>query len=321
MNFLYSSDIGYVDLSKISIASLLEANKGETVKIYYVEDHIGEDNKKWLTDLVHRFHGEIYYINACEIDTSFVQKTSFSTAGYYRLLVSNIIPEDKIIYLDCDTIVLGSFRELWSVDISEYLVGGVKDTVQNHVAASVGMKDNSFYINSGMMYMNLKKWRNEDVDQQVREVFARYDGKVPHHDQGVINCVANGRILYLPVQYNLMSQYLYFTRKQLMKLFRIRQFYSDNEIQEAKAQPVVIHFLNKFYGRPWHSGSEHPYAGVFDDYIDKYNISLEKQDKPTDRGIAIRKYIYEHFPFALYLFFEYLLDIKRRIVFRQDYGV
>lgn len=321
MNFLYASDLGYVNLSKISIASLLEANKGEQVKIYYVEDHIGDENKKWLEDLVSRFHAEIYFINASEIDTSFIQKTPYSTAGYYRLLVSNIIPEDKIIYLDCDTIVLGSFRELWNLDISEYLVGGVKDTVQNYVATSVGMRNNSLYINAGMMYMNLDKWRKEGVDQQIREAFAHYNGKVPHHDQGIINCVANDRILYLPVKYNLMSQYLYFKPQQLRKLFQLDEFYSDQDIAIGKEQPVVVHFLNKFYGRPWNTGSQHPYTGAFDTYIVRYGINLKKNDQPIHRGIAVRKYICEHFPFGLYLLFEFLLDVKRRIAFRREYGV
>ena len=319
MIFLYSSDINYVDISKISIASLFEANSGEKIKIYYIDDRIGEDNKKWLTNLAERNNAEIIFIDAGIIDTSFITKDTYSAAGYYRILISDIIPEDKVIYIDCDTIILNSFHDLWKTDISDYLIAGVKDTVQSFVATSVGLENNSQYINAGILYLNLKKWREENVNAQVRNAFAAFNGKVPHHDQGVINYIAKGRMMYLPVKYNLMSQFLYFKRNELISLYKLKDFYTEEEIIEAKNNPVVVHLISKFYGRPWYLHSGHPYTPLFDEIANKYGIKLNKQDKPLDTHIQIRKKLYEHTPFCVYLLLERLLDFKRWLKFRKLY--
>lgn len=299
----------------------MESNSNEEIKIYYVENQIGDDNKAILQNLVNRYGADIFFISADNIDTSFIKKTWFSEAGYYRLLVSKLIPEDKIIYLDCDTLVLGSFSELWKMDLDNFLIGGVVDTVQNYIATTIGMKSNSCYLNSGMLYMNLKRWREEDVDNQVRMMFEKYNGNVPHHDQGVINCIANGKILYLSPRYNLMSQYLYFNRNQLVSLYGFSEFYSEKEIEFAKKYPIVIHFLNKFYGRPWLLGSAHPHAKEFDKCAKRNGITISKGNKDNNKGIALRKYIYEHFPFIMYRWLEKILDVKRRIIFFKNYRV
>ena len=172
MVFLYSSDRNYAKLSMVSIASLLENNQdAENIKIYYINNNIGVDYEEKLNNLVKSFGREIAYIDANKIDTSFIAKTWFSVSGYYRILVTEMIPESKIIYLDCDTVVNGSFKELWNLELDNYLFGGVKDTVQDYVATSVGQANNSFYINSGFLYMNLAKLRNIGFNKRVRDYF------------------------------------------------------------------------------------------------------------------------------------------------------
>ena len=124
MVFLYSSDRNYAKLSMVSIASLLENNKDvDSVKIYYINNDIGEDYKAKLNELVYSFGFEIEYIDASQIDTSFIKKSSYSISGYYRILITEMIAEPKIIYLDCDTIINGSFKELWNTNLNGFLFG------------------------------------------------------------------------------------------------------------------------------------------------------------------------------------------------------
>lgn len=320
MVFLYSSDKNYVQLSMISIVSLLENNKdADEIRIYYINNDIGIENEDRLRILVSKFNRDIIFINASCIDTNFVAKTNFSISGYYRILITEKILEKKIIYLDCDTLILGSFKELWDMDLGNYLVAGVKDTVPNYIATSIGMLNNSTYINSGFLYLNLEKCRKIKFHDSVKRLFTLFNGRIPHHDQGVINAITNNEILYLSPRYNFQSQYFIFTTEQLKQIFKINNFYTEADIVAAKRNIVVIHFLNKFYGRPWEKKCTHPFLYKFDYYADKYNINIVKINRKKRFSIWMRKFMYKYTPFSIYVLIERVLDIKREMYFWKTY--
>lgn len=320
MVFLYSSDRNYAKLSMVSIASLLENNQdAENVKIYYINNNIGLDYEDKLNKLVHSFNREIIYIDASTIDTSFIKRTSFAISGYYRILITEMIQESKIIYLDCDTVINGSFADLWNMSLDGFLFGCVKDTVQNYIATSIGQENNSYYINSGFVYMNLQECRNSGFDKKVKDYFAEFDGLIPHHDQGIINALGYQKMLYLNPKYNLTSQYLSYSVAQLCKLFSIDNLYSQTEIDIAKQSPVVIHFLNYNYGRPWEEGCKHPYLYLFEKYSRDYDINIKLRSSSDKFGTKLRKIVFWNFPFYVHLFIEKYLDRSRKSMFYQTY--
>lgn len=316
MVFLYSSDRNYAKLSIVSIASLLENNQdAENIKIYYINNNIGADYEEKLNNLVKMFGREIVYIDATKIDTSFIEQSWYSISGYYRILVTEMISESKIIYLDCDTVVIGSFKELWDTNLNDYLFAGVKDTVQNYVATAVGQANNSYYINAGFLYMNLVKLRNIGFNNRVKDYFCKYNGLIPHYDQGVVNALGYGKILYLSPRYNFTSQFFTYNVKQLKSLFSISDFYSQQEMNEAKNDIVVIHYLNYFYGRPWKTNCQHPMLKYFDDYAKKYKIDIDKVPEPMAKEKLLRSYIQKYLPFVVHMMVERLLDKKREFFF------
>lgn len=320
MNVLYSSDENYAKLSMISIASLLENNQDiENICIYYIDAGLSEETKHKLAGIINKFKRTIHFLSSNSIDVSFIAKTGYSIAGYYRLLISNLIDVDKILYLDCDTIVLNSLDALWNIDISDVPLAGVRDTVQNYLATSIGMVDNSDYVNAGIMLLNLDYWRTYDCEQSIKSFFDSCNGKVPHHDQGIINGVFQGKIKIIDPIYNVMSQYFLFSKKQLVSLYKINNFYSDSVIEQSIKNPVIIHFLNKFYGRPWELNCEHPYTYKFDEINNKYGIGLVKKGSSLTNRIKVRKFLYNHTPFYIYLFYERIMDIKRKRVFFLNY--
>ena len=319
MNILYSSDDNYAKISMISIASLLEHNTKENeIKIYYIDDNISIENKNKIKEIVNLFNRSIIFISSSDLDTSFIKKTNFSKAGYFRLLVSNIILEEKIIYIDCDTLILNSLHELWNMDLKNIPIAGVIDTVQNYVATSVGMNNNSTYINSGVMVINLDYWRKNKIEDMIVNFFNKFNGKVPHHDQGVINGIFKN-ISILEPQYNLMSQFYIFKSDELKKIYNLANYYSQDTIDSAIKTPVIVHFLNKFYGRPWEIGCKHPLILKYDEYIDKYNIKLKKKHLKKSKKILIREILYKNFPFVIYLLYEKIMDKKRYYYFKKEY--
>ena len=325
MNVLYSSDENYVKYAMVSICSLLENNKElDAINIYFICNSISETSKNKLQQIIHGFNRKLIFIDKDEIDISFIKQSEFSRSGYYRLFASDVIKEDRVLYIDCDTVILDSLKDLWETDIDGYILAGVRDTVEDFNAGAVGLRDNSEYINSGMMLYNLKKMREIHFTEQVIDCFHLYNGYVPHHDQGVVNYIARGKILYLPVRYNLMSQYLLFTPEQLKKLFHIRKLYSDEEVDYAKKHPAIVHFLNKFYGRPWEEGCENPFRKQFLAYSEKYEINIEMSKKiitSKSRRVELRKNAYRHLPFAAFYLIETILYYHRKSAFRKAYAV
>lgn len=317
VNILYAADQNYFKISMISIASLLESNVScKNINIYYIDCGIRKESKRLLNDLVYRFSRNLIFISANEIDTSFIRRTDFAVSGYYRLLITSVIPEDKILYLDCDTLVKQELTGLYDIDMEDYIVAGVKDTVEDFMAESVTV-NNSQYINSGVMLMNLKKMRELNFTKLVIECFEKFYGYVPHHDQGVINYIGNGNTLFVSPKYNFMSQYFLYSEKQLKSIFNFYDLYTQEEIDEARNHVVVIHFLNKFFGRPWEIDCEHPYKEEFLNIANKYGIEIELRKRKKDTKRLLRKIAFNTLPFFLYETIEKVLYYKRK----KDFGV
>ncbi|MDR3253697.1 MAG: glycosyltransferase family 8 protein [Endomicrobium sp.] len=129
---------------------------------------------------------------------------------YYRLLLPQILFDiDKIIYSDIDVVFNLNLQELDSIDVNSYYIAGVKDFNKKNFKNKLWNKynihninDNGQYINSGILVMNLKKIRQDNIDKKwlyfVKENF-------PFHDQDIINVSCKGKILFLPSEYNFLD--------------------------------------------------------------------------------------------------------------------
>ena len=66
----------------------------------------------------------------------------------------------------------------------------MQDTAGTMYRNQVGIKKKTVemkkYINSGFMLINLKKWRDDNIEYQFLQFIRKYDGKVPCCDQGTL---------------------------------------------------------------------------------------------------------------------------------------
>ena len=70
-----------------------------------------------------------------QIDTDILKDFYFDKSKHYgnvmmfaRLLLSSVLPDlDKIIYLDCDIVVLNDLQSLWNFDVSDVAVAMAPD--------------------------------------------------------------------------------------------------------------------------------------------------------------------------------------------------
>lgn len=319
MNVMYSCDNNYLRHAAASITSLLENNKTENINIFLITNNIEESLQQKIKKLVNKYKQNIEFIDINLICSKLKTNDNFPISGYARLFVSQYITVDKILYLDCDTIVLDSIKSLYDTDISNYYVAGIQDNPAKHLVDIIGMTENDRYLNSGVLLINLQKWREDNLEIQFNEFIERFNGKVPHHDQGIINGVCKNKILVLNPKYNCMSQLFQHTASEIKRLFNIKNYYTQSELDDALKNPVIVHYIAKFFGRPWIKECTHPYLNEYIKYLKLSGFYQEPIEKKEDIGLKIRKFIYQKTPFLIYYNFEKLLDIKRRYKFNKEY--
>lgn len=315
LNVLYSTDNNYAAHVAASIYSLLDHNKTfDKIHLYVIDDHIAKESKEKLCTIISAFPNtalQFYPFEKLKPKLA-IKETWFAMVGYARLMISEITDADKILYIDCDTIVNRSLEELWGTDMAGYCVAGVQDNPALYALEAIGMDENDRYINSGVLLINLKQWRAERIEEKIIKMIKAHNGFVLHHDQGIINGVCKGKIKILPPKFNTMSQFFLMNAKQIKSLYDMKHYYTQEELDEATGNPVIVHYINKFYNRPWFKNCSHPMKALYLEYLEKTPFEVSLKDGKQKATVHIRKFIFEHFPFCVYAFTERILNIRRK---------
>ena len=108
----------------------------------------------------------------------------WSYMSLLRLALHEILPEeDRVLWLDIDTIVNADITDLFETELDGCYVAAAEEPIRS--------KDPFLYYNAGVMVMDLKTLRDGMADLLIRYV-NRVDMRFP--DQDVINLLCQGRI-------------------------------------------------------------------------------------------------------------------------------
>lgn len=190
-----------------------------------------------------------------------IENAYINITTYYRLLLPNILEGiDKVLYLDCDVIINSSICNLWNNDISKYAIAGVRDRINNSIRLYNRLKYDIKleYINAGVLLINLKKWREENIFEKALSIAVTSPAILKNHDQDIINILFCNSKKILNFKYNLLEYYLY-TEDWL---YLDRKYYP--EIIEACKNPVIVHFCMP--QKPWHIECINPYKELYYKY-------------------------------------------------------
>lgn len=305
LNVLFSSDDHYAQHLGAAMQSLLENNQDFTViRIYIIDNQISDLSKEKLCDIVRKFsNGAIFWISFEKWESKLQLNLtwSISISAYARLFVAEMIPDeiDRILYLDCDMIVCDSLQNLWNTDLLDCILGAVQDSIGDSTKNAVGLLPEEPYFNSGMLLIDLAKWRNLDIGTKCVHFIAEKKGSVVHHDQGVLNGVLKNQWFRLPLCDNLMTIHFILNRRRVMDYFGERsEFYSENEIMDAKEHPVIMHYTPSFTSRPWCKDCKHPRRALYWENLDKTPWKGAKPEKSKDKWYAkLINWRYRNIPF------------------------
>lgn len=240
----FASDDNYAPYMGMAIFSILRnANPNDKFHFYVLGNKISHRNKQKIESLKKHRPFQITWLT---LDTSLFQKCdtkhpNWTLSIFGRYLIPKLIPADKVLYLDCDVMVRDSLAPLWKEDISEYYLAGVPDynvMQRGHLTERFGkeMKADE-YVNSGVLLINNKKWRQENLFEVLLEYSIKNAELLQYPDQDAINFICRKHKKLLPDRWNVMG-YLY---KPDLFLTHPR----FNEILKERDNPIIRHF------HPW----------------------------------------------------------------------
>ena len=229
--------------------------------------------------------------------------THISTAAYYRIALPSLLPHvDKIIYTDTDVLNFCDLSEMYSLEFKDkmYFMGTLDQIGLLNELKLLGIITKK-YMNSGILLMNLKGMREDDIEKKIRKfIFSHY---LDHHDQTAINgaCYDNYEILsfkYATFNFKSFEKMVEWNNKQ-DKLYR----YNDLELRQAFYEPRLLHFAG--WTKPWDkkynniNGEYWWYyakkSGFYDEILKTYGFSKDVIEKkleqiPEDGGLLKRNY-------------------------------
>ena len=269
LHVAYASDDRYAKFLGISLTSLLKANTSfDGIVCHVLDCGIGGENKQRLSDIAQAYQRELTFYTVDNIKERLkLQGAAFTiaTASYARLFLPSLLPMDveRILYLDCDTIVADSLETMWATPLEGKYIAGVQDTVDVFFQKVIGLEPKLPYINAGVLLINLKAWREDNLQAQFAAFIQRFGGQVPHHDQGTINGVCGDKRVLLPLRYNMTSNLYSFSVHTIERIYFLEKYYSQPELDQALRMPAIVHFTSGLVGRPWEEGCEHPERARF----------------------------------------------------------
>lgn len=258
-------DSNYVRHCAVTLVSLFENNRGEEFSIHILASGLSTEEEQILTGLTRCYGNRTFFY---EPDPSLLEgftvrmfSKRISMATYYRCILSELLPANisKLLYLDCDTVVLSDIRPFWNIPMEGIGIVAVEDMgcreESRYETLKYPMEDS--YFNAGVLLINLDFWRKYGVSRACIDYFHRYPERILFNDQDLLNSVLHGHKLLADPKWNVQDA------------FYRRSWQSGDAWQErlsdALLHPSILHFTNR---KPWEYDSQHPLRDVYFKYQD-----------------------------------------------------
>jgi lipopolysaccharide biosynthesis glycosyltransferase len=246
----------------VSIVSLLESNSRCTFRIFVesaAEMDVTEVAK--LRSMIEKKKSRletIVYPQATNYQ-HLPTRNHLTFAMYLRLFMTEYLDSslDKILYLDSDIVICSDIQELWSFPLGNAYVGAAREPYDRRQREPLGFSPTDFYVNSGVMLVNLKRWRSDKVLSCLLDFAERNQAIIRSPDQDIINSVFRGRICDIGYQWNWQALFARFTPAELDL---DRETFAD-----LRRRPKLVHFTSPY--KPWFYRWQPHYKEMYFKYL------------------------------------------------------
>jgi lipopolysaccharide biosynthesis glycosyltransferase len=217
VNICFCSDKNLIRYIKVVIKSIQRSNPLYDFNFHIIRDFEQHEDYDDLVEYIKKFSN--LKLTEYKSEWSYEYKGMYhipSSASMLRILIPELINEDRILYLDVDLVVNIDIKDLYQTNTGETGIAMVKD----------GMGDGG---NTGVMVLNLEKLR----ENKFTKFCIEQNNKEPDSDGNIINKYVKKKYEILPSKYNVLQ---YALNARLSKLAK----YNDN---------FIFHFADK--NKPW----------------------------------------------------------------------
>jgi lipopolysaccharide biosynthesis glycosyltransferase len=183
----------------------------------------------------------------------------YTLDNWTRLWVEEFFDEntDRVLYLDCDIVVLGSLAPLWRIDLDGALLGAVDIPGSTQGITHLGMQAEDGYFNSGVLVIDLKQWRQSRALEAVFHYVKTYPERMCYTlDQDALNACFHDRTKRLDYIWNVT--WSFFQSQIELPL-------SATEIERVRRHARILHYNSSL--KPWSYFCDHPLKGEYEKYL------------------------------------------------------
>lgn len=267
-HIVYASDDKFAEILGVSMVSLFENSMDIDISLYILDSGITAANKEKLEAVCKSYMRKSpIWIEAKDISKELSMEVAVdrgSLSQYARLFLSGCLPEglSRVLYLDCDILINHSIRELWNLDLHGKTIAALMDAFSKAYRRNIDLNPDDIMFNSGVMLLDLDKWRRDNVEKKLISFITRKNGRIQQGDQGALNAVLSHDTYCFEPKMNAVTIYFDFTYDELLTYRKPPRFYTREQIEETVKDPYVIHFTTSFASyRPWVEGCHHRYVG------------------------------------------------------------
>lgn len=301
MKVVYACDDNYTSLTTISAVSLLRHNPD--AEIILLGCNLKGEPIKVIKDQVEKHNGRFRYVDVSsrinELRASGAD-SYVSYAVYSRIFISDLLPDvsDAVLYLDSDTLVVGSIAEIFETDLNGSPIALAPDAAHPAYKKVISLPLNKPYYNTGVALIHLGRWRESKCTERLLEELKNPHGRNPLGDQDIIVRVLNDDIVELDKRWNYLSQYI---------------------MLGIEITPAIYHFSGNTMGRPWYTSSRHPLRAIYQNAAREAGLEKAAQQiKPMSLEYKMQYWLYRMLPRCL---FRPINNLMLRMHIRMTYGV
>lgn len=263
-HILCATDDAFAQPCGVMMASMFSNRKDEHYIVHILEHGLSETNRQKLKDIGDKFGQNIifhYVDNQIAAELKVQSDCGVSDAAYYRLYVSSLLTDasiERILYIDCDVVINCNISPLFDIDMENCPIAAVRDInnpVKESQQFSISFSYRDRYFNSGVLLINLKKWREENI-QELLVCKAKQINSIIYPDQDPLNAVFKDKWLELPPAWNRFN------------VVKYEDIYFKNKTDELEYiyKPRIIHYASS-NARPWMDMRFVPWGKVYEQYL------------------------------------------------------
>lgn len=276
-----AADDNYAQHAAVTAASiLLHTTEPQRVTLYILSDGISEIKQQKIEATIKDLKGRVQLIPVDGEAIKGFTSGHISKAAYLRLMIPKLLPDSvrKAIYFDTDLVVIGDVAELWQLSLDGHPVGATVDLgimsskrSRREKHESIGLNEADDYFNSGMMVIDVSRWRVENYGTEVLTEITAHQFR--HHDQDGLNKVFKNNWQELPLRWNIIPPVFSLPLKILCSgRWRKKAF-------EALKSPAVIHWAGRY--KPWEFAYEKAFNGIYYEALKNTRFNDEVMPQPS----------------------------------------